>query len=363
MRSEQLEKLQEITHFLSSRTRVSSSDGIEESRNYIRKFLRKLRIPFVEESFETEKNIPLEGRIKLNGTEVKAYPFVGSLWGEREAKVVPEEDDVRGKIALVKVGGEREEEKVRKLKERGAVGAIFYMEELVSPYIGNVSGEPFLALSVDRETAFDLLGKEVRIESKVKKTKVRGKNLYFDIGKGPFLYITAHLDSKPFVKGTIDNAVGVALLMLLAQELKDTYYFPYRLRFMITDAEELGLEGAKHHVKNLKYTEYVINIDSVGWDNPAVIYKDAEGYNGERIMEKFYKHIKDIKVDIPFREGRRGRSDHIPFKENGVETLFLSSNPFTLRHTFYDTPEAVNWDVVEMWFEVLGSFVRRFEKL
>lgn len=363
MRSELLQKLQEIVYFLSSRSRVSSSKEIEEVRAYIRKFLRKMRIPFVEESFEVERNIPLEGRIKLNGTQIEAYPFVGGLWGEREAEVVDEVDNVRGKIALVKVGGEREEEKVSRLKEKGAIGAIFYVEELESPYIGNVSGEPFLVLSVDRETARALKGKEVRIESKVKKTKIRGKNLYFDIGKGPFLYITAHLDTKPFVKGAIDNAVSVALLLLLAQELKDTYYFPYRLRFMFTDAEELGLEGAKHHVKNLRFAEYVINVDSIGWNNPAVVYKDSAGYNGERIMEKFYKHVNEMKVSIPFREGKRGKSDHLPFKEKGVEALFLSSNPFTLRHTFYDTYEAVNWDVVELWFDVLSSFIRRFPKL
>jgi len=363
MKGELLEELQEITHFLSSRVRVSSSEGIEESRNYVKGFLRKLGINFVEESFEVEKNIPLQGRIRVGKVEVEAYPFVGSLWGEREAKVVSEEEELRGAIALVRLDGEREEEKVRRLKERGAVGAIFYIDELPSPYVGNISGEPFLALSVDKETAMDLLGKEVRIEAKVRRTKVKGKNLYFDIGKGPFFYITAHLDSKPFVKGAIDNAVSVGTLLLLSKELKDTYRFPYRLRFMITDAEELGLEGAKHHVKNLRYTEYLINIDSVGWNNPAVIYRDAEGYNGERIMEKFYRHIKDMKVDIPFREGRRGRSDHIPFREKGVQTLFLSSNPFTLRHTFYDTYEAINWDIVGMWFEVLKSFLLRFERL
>ncbi len=363
MRSETLSKLQEIAHFLSSRTRVSSTKEMEEARAFVRKFLRRLRIPFVEEGFEVEKNIPVEGRIKLSGTQVRAYPFVGSIWGEREAQVVREEEDVKGKIALVKVGGKREEEKVRDLKARGAVGAVFYMEELESPYVGNVSGEPFLALSVDRETARALEGKEVRLESKVKRTKVRGKNIYFDVGKGPFLYITAHLDTKPFVKGALDNAVSVAILLLLAQELRDTYYFPYRLRFLITDAEELGLEGARHHVRNLRYAEYVINVDSVGWKNPAVIYRDAEGYNGERIMEKFYKHLRDLKVDIPFREGRRGRSDHVPFKEKGVEALFLSSNPFTLRHTFYDTYEAVDWDVVELWYDVLSSFIRRFPKL
>lgn len=363
MRNELVEELREVVHFLSERNRLSSSEGMGESQEFVRNLVKKLGVPFVEESFEVEKNIPVEGSVRLNGKEITAYPFVGSLWGDREGEVVPESDSVKGKIALVRVGGKRESEKVRKLKERGAIGAIFYLEEVDSPFVGNLGEENFLALSVSRGEAKDLIGKKVRIEAKTRRVKVRGKNLYFDIGKGPFIYLTAHLDSKPFVKGAIDNAVGVALLLALAKELRDSYYFPFRLRFMITDGEELGLEGAKFHVRNLKHAYYVINLDSVGWSNPAVIYRDASGYNGEKIMDKFYKHMKDLKIDIPFREGKRGRSDHIPFKEKGVEALFLSSNPFTLRHTFYDNYEAVDWNVVEMWFDVLSSFLRRFHKL
>ncbi len=363
MRRELLQELQEITDFFSSRTRVSSSKGLKESHDRVRKFVRSLGLPFVEESFEVEKNMPIGATIKVNNVEIEAYPFVGSLWGDREAEVVEEDSDVKGKIALVKVGGERESKKVKKLKERGAIGVVFYMEELETPFIGNISDEPFLAVSVGKETAKALLGKKIRIVAKVKKTKVKGRNIYFDIGKGPFVYVTAHLDSKPFVYGALDNAVGVALLLMLAKELRNYYRYPFRIRFLITDAEELGLEGAKHHVRNLKHTYYVINIDSIGWTNPAVIYKDAYGYNGERIMEKFERHLQDLKINIPFREGRRGRSDHVPFKEKGVEALFLSSNPFTLRHTFYDNYEAINWDVIEMWFDVLSSFLRRFHKL
>ncbi len=364
MRSELLEELQEITAFLSERKRVSATPQMREAQAFVRRFLSRHSIAFVEENFEVEKGMPSEALIKVNGTELTAYPFVNSLWGEREAEVVSEEEEeLKGKLVIVKVGGEREEEKIRRLKEKGAVGALFYLEELNSPYIGNLGSESFLAVSVDRDTALDLKGRKVRIVSRVSRTRVRGRNIYFDIGKGPFLYVTAHLDSKPFVYGAIDNAVSVALLLILAKELRHSYRFPFRLRFLITDCEELGLEGSRHHVRNLKHTYYVVNLDGIGWSNPAVIYRDAEGYNGVKIMEKFYRHLRDLKVDIPFREGRRGRSDHVPFKEKGVEALFLSSNPFLFRHTFYDTYAAIDWDVVELWFEIVSSFLRRFHKL
>ncbi len=364
MRSDLLEELKEVTHFLAERNRLSGSEGIKEVQAFVKNFIKKkLKIPFFEETFYVEKSLPVEGKVRAGNEELRAYPFIGSQWGEVEGMVVDESEEVTGKIALAKVGGERESEKAKRLKERGAIAVIFYLEEVDSPYFGTLNGESLVALSMERDISRELLGKKVTLISRVRKTKITGRNIYFDIGKGPFLYIIAHIDSKPFVKGAIDNALSVALLLILAKELKNTYSFPHRIRFLITDCEEMGLEGAKHHVKNLKHTFYAVSVDSIGWINPAVLYKDHAGYNGERIMEKFYRHLKDLKIDIPFRESRRARSDHIPFKEKGVQTLFLTSNPFTLRHTFYDTYDAIDWDVVVMWFDVISSFLRRFHKL
>ncbi len=364
MRAELLEELKEITRFLSERNRLSGSPGLREAQEYIRKFVaRNIRVPIKEETFQVEKYIPVEGRIRVNDREIKAYPLLGSLWGEMEGVVVREEEDVEGKIALARVGEERESEKARRLKERGALAVIFYTEDVDSPYFGTLNGNGLMALTVDRRTAEELTGNRVSLISRVRKTKLTCRNIYFDIGKGPFLYLIAHLDSKPFVKGAIDNALSVALLLMIAREIRDTYSFPHRIRFLITDCEEMGLEGARHHVENLKHTYYAIAVDSVGWVNPAVLYRDNAGYNGERIMEKFYRHLKDLKIDIPFRESKRARSDHIPFKEKGVQTLFLTSNPFTLRHTFYDIFESIDWDVTAMWFDVISSFLRRFHKL
>ena len=364
MRSDNLEELKDLTRFLADRNRLSGSEGIREAQDLVKRFIaRQIKLPFTEETFQVDVNVPVEGRVRTDGGELKAYPLLGSTWGEMEGIVAGEDEDVEGKIALARIGGERESEKARRLKERGATAVIFYLDDLDSPFFGTLNGEKVIALSMERGPAKDLLGKRVTLYSRVKRTRVTGRNIYFDIGKGPFLYLIAHLDSKPFVKGAIDNALSVALLLMIAKELKETYSFPHRVRFLITDCEEMGLQGAKHHVKNLKHTFYAITLDSVGWINPAVIYRDSAGYNGDQIMEKFYRHLRDLKIDIPFRESRRARSDHIPFKEKGVQTLFLTSNPFTLRHTFYDTYEAIDWDKVAMWFDVVSSFIRRFHKL
>jgi len=363
MISEVIGELREITERIAQESRVSGSEGINRARKFVKEYVKGHGITPKEESFEVEKAFPMRSSLFTDTEEITVFPFVGSLGGERESVVVREEEDVEGKIALARVGGIRESEKAKQLMERGAVAAIFYLEEADSPFIGTLNGTPFMAVSMSREKALSLEGKKVRIVSKVIRKKVLGKNLYFDIGKGPFLYVISHLDTKPFVRGAIDNALSVALSLVIFREMAKSYQYPFRIRFLITDCEEIGLEGSRHHVKNLRFTDWAVNLDSVGWVNPAVIYRDSSGYNGEKIMDKFDRHLRDLKIDIPFREGKRGRSDHIPFKEKGVQTLFLSSNPFTLRHTFYDDVNAVDWDTAQMWFEVLISFLRRFHKL
>ena len=367
MRNETLNELKEIANLFSSENRFAGTDHLKRCQDFVIRFAKDLGLKPIVEEFHTVKNVPVESYLKLNEHEIPVYPSVGSLWGEREAEVVEETEDVKGKIALAKVGGESEREKVRKLKEKGATAVIFYMEDLNSPFIGNVEGEEMIVVSVDREIAQNIKGKKVRLVSKTNRTRLRGRNIYFEIGRGPLVYLIAHLDSKPFVKGAIDNALSVALLLILAKELKGKDFKPYRLRFLITDCEEVGLEGSRRHVKNLgksiKNVEYVINLDSIGWYNPAVIYKDYSGYNGVTLAEKFSRYLIEQKVDIPFMVGRRGRSDHIPFKEAGCETLFLSSNPFTIRHTFFDGYEAIDWIQTEVWFEVISGFLKNLARL
>ncbi len=124
------------------------------------------------------------------------------------------------------------------------------------------------------------------------------------------------------------------------------------------------MEGIKFHLRNsLKHVFYCINLEGIGWYNPAVIYKDMGGYNGERINEMFYRHLRDMGVDVDFCKVEERDGEHIPFKELGVQTLFLSSHPFTIRHTPYDSYDAISWDHVAIWYEVILSFLRRFHKL
>ncbi|GAB6065940.1 M28 family metallopeptidase [Aquifex pyrophilus] len=367
MISEKIDEVRRVFEEICWKNRLSGSKGNKETRSFIKKYLKENGFKVYTESFSVSKTLPVSAVIKAEGKEYPAWPLVGSLWGEvsGEVKVLKElgEEDIKGKIVAMPVGGMRDSEKARILRDKKASALITYMEELNVNFSGTIGDVKFFAVNTTREVVKEIEGKEVIIRIKTQKKEIKGENLYVEFGRGPIVCLVAHYDTKPFVYGAIDNGLSVSLLLVLAKELVKYEELPFRIRILFTDCEELGLEGSYRHAMNSKNILYVINLDSIGWKNPAVIYKDVKGYNGEIINEKFMKHVNDMKVNINFAESKTGASDHIPFKERGIETLFLSSNPFTIRHTHLDDYFAVDWDIVGMWYETISYFVRRIHRL
>ncbi|RUM32125.1 MAG: Zn-dependent exopeptidase M28 [Aquifex sp.] len=368
MIGERIKEIQRICEEICWQNRLSGSEGNKRVRRFIKKYLKDKGFKVFTEKFEVSKTFPVSATIKVDGEEFPAIPLIGSLWGEvsGELKVVKDlrkEEDLRGKIVAMPIGGLRDSEKARGLRDKKAAALITFLEELNVPFSGTIGDAKFFAVNTTKEVVKKLEGKKVILNVRTYKKTVRGENLFIEFGRGPIVYLVAHYDTKPFVYGAIDNGLSVAMLLVLAKDLSSYEELPFRIRILFTDCEELGLEGSYHHTLHLKNTLYVINLDSIGWTNPAVIYKDYKGYNGKLINEKFFKHLNDLKVDIPFVESKTGASDHIPFKEKGVEALFLSSNPFTLRHTQLDDYHAIDWEVVKLWYEVVAHFIRRIHRL
>ncbi len=371
MKSEDLKELKEFGFELCSLKRSFYSSDIKKAKLLIKQFLKKEKIRFVEEKFTVSKYVPSEGDVYVEDKRIEAITYGGSPISEEEGTAVlwdPEIDgevDIKGKIVISREGGIPTRQKAEMAEQGGAKALITYIEEIDTLFVGNVGKSPVPVVNVRRSDVQQLIGNKIKVRSKVLKKKAECSNIYFDVGKGPLIYVTAHIDTKPFVYGAIDNGISVVLLLFIARELhrKEEDLF-CRYRFLITDCEEFGLEGASFHVQNKpEHAYYAVNLDSVGWHNPAIIYKDAYGYNDEELMDKFLKHIKDFSIDIPFRESRTGVSDHVVFKRKGIKSMFLSSNPFTLRHTDFDTYELVAWNKVEMWHDLLLTFFRRFDRL
>ncbi len=371
MRGETLRELKDFAFELCSYERSFYSNSIKKAKYLIRQFLKGTNIRFLEEKFNVSKSVPSVGEIICEGKRIKAITYGGSAISEEEGTTVlydfgsSKGIDIDGKIVLSAEGGVPVWKKVEIIKERGAKALITFIDGVDTLFVGNARGVNIPVLNARKSDVQYIVGKKVKIKPRVSNKKSECSNIYFDVGKGPLIYVIAHLDTKPFTVGAIDNGISVAVLLFIARELKlkeeDMFC---RIRFLLTDCEEFGLEGASFHVKNtLGHAYYAINVDSIGWHNPAVIYKDFYGYNDEELMDKFYRHIKDFSIDIPFKESKTGVSDHVAFKKAGIKSMFLSSNPFTLRHTEMDTYELIAWEKVEMWHDLLISFLRRVDRL
>ncbi len=360
MKSERLDLFQEIVYQVACLNRLVGTDGHRRVHKLIESFFEYLSIPYVKEVFHFSKFIPKEAWIEVEGKRIEAVAFLGSKGIEVEAYV--KRDYLEGDIALIP---NVTREKAIEAQRRGALAIITYMDKMADGYLyGEYMGLDLPIVSLQRDHVNKVEDYKVKLCVKSKEERLRGQNWLLELGKGPVIYLVAHMDTVHRVYGAISNAVSFLLLIFLYDELREGYRTPYRLRFLISDGRELGLEGVRFHLKREpKHVFYCINLEGLGWHNPCVIYEDSAGYNGERINELFYKHVNELKVLIEFKKAKERDGDHVPFKERGIQALFLSSYPFTLRHTMYDNYDAISWDKVLMWYEVILSFLRRFHRL
>ncbi len=360
MKSDTLEEIQDISERLLRVNRLSGHEGNSKVKKAIKEILRRKGITYTEEKFYIEKFIPVKASLEAQGKRIKGVPYIGSPSGVYEGYL--KRDPLEGDIALFEVS--HEGEGIRRAKEKGAKACITYMEALSTYYYGAIEDESIPTVSIKERDLEGLEDAYVKVYIESQKKRLECSNIMFELGRGPTVYIVANIDTRHEVFGAIDNGIGFLLLIFVAYELKNTYRTPYRFRFLITDAKELGLEGSNFHIKKgIKHAYYCINLDSVGWYYPEVIYKDAAGYNSDRMMDMFLRHVEDIKVSVNFKAHEETKGDHIPFKKAGIQTLLISSYPFNLRHTFHDNLDAVNWDMVCVWYELILSFLRRFHRL
>jgi len=361
MKSERLEFLKEFAYNVLTHNRLSGTKESEKVRRHIESFLKNNSCKYKKETFSVKKFIPKEAWLTVGEEKIRAVAYIGSKPIERKAYV--KRNYIEGDIALVP---DLTKEKAIQAQQKGAVAIITYRsEDKADAYVhGHDMGVGIPIVSIKREDFPKVEDSEVLLKVRSEERVIEGVNLFMELGKGPVIYMVSHMDTVAEIHGAICNGIGFLLLLFLYEELKENYNSPYRLRFLITDCGELGMEGVKFHLKSgVKHTFYCINLEGIGWHNPVVVYKDRAGYNGERINEMFYRHLQDMKVDIDFCTVGELEGEHLPFKELGIQTLYLSSHPFTLRHTIYDNYDAISWDHVAMWYEVILSFLRRFHKL
>jgi len=164
------------------------------------------------------------------------------------------------------------------------------------------------------------------------------------------LTIAAHIDTKPGTPGAVDNAAGVAAVVLLAGLLS-----PERRSSLDVGLELLVVNGEDHYAAPGEVAWLSDNKDTLD-DVGLFINIDGAGYREGRTAYSTYNVAANVqsRIDLAF-EGRRDlvngpawyQSDHAIFAMQGRPALAFTTEHVdamleTLFHAPTDTPERVD---------------------
>ncbi|MDJ0835573.1 MAG: M28 family peptidase [Acidobacteriota bacterium] len=199
----------------------------------------------------------------------------------------------------------------------------------------------------------------------------------------PAVLISSHYDHhgdlcdqhpKPKSKicnGAADNAGGVAVALAAAKALVGKLKQP--LAIGLWDAEEFGLLGSKHFVKNptfpLDGLRFVVNLDIIGLDlfeglpdTHIICGAESGGPNLAGHLEASLKGnpLQPVFLSYPFAHNR---SDITAFLMNGnpVPFVFLTDGDGSVYHTWADEPGRINYDKVQSISTLVARLIQRVD--
>jgi hypothetical protein len=152
--------------------------------------------------------------------------------------------------------------------------------------------------------------------------------------------------------GADDNASGTAGVLLLAERLVKRYAElgedaeARSVLFIGFDAEESGLNGAVHYVRNpimpIDQHQLMVNFDMIGRVTDRGLSVTGVG-TAEGMFEWLRPHFADSGLDVRTPTNVSRRSDHAPFYFSGnVPVLFAIITPL---HDDYHTAADESWKI------------------
>lgn len=275
----------------------------------------------------------------------------------------------KGKIVLVKRGGEPVYEKVKRAANAGAVAVLFYQEGSDTLITGTlVEKNPIPAVMIKDEAAkiigFELSeGKKVEIylnvDSEIKYSSSNNIIAEIDVTKkypdAKTLVIGAHYDSVD-TPGANDNASGVAV-MLEAARLLSQQELKCNVQFVAFGSEEIGMVGSTYYLMKLdsktrKNTIGLINLDMVGQGNKITI--GAMDENAEYPILKLADQLL-MEKGYTYGTASLSGSDNVPFEENGIQAAYFENNPYDGYHTDLDTIKVIQPDMLLKTLETVTN--------
>ena len=185
------------------------------------------------------------------------------------------------------------------------------------------------------------------------------------------IVISAHFDhigvqDGKIIRGAIDNASGVAVLLDLAETLNKKYSVnkpEFDIIFCAFNGEETGLTGSERFIEDIngKYDNLInINIDSVGYkDGGRVTFLDRN--TNTSLYEPMKSIIENNGLEVALDTGLKGSADSVTFDKAGIPAIcIIDENVKDVIHTENDIPELIDYDRLEKIVESVYDFVSSF---
>lgn len=249
-----------------------------------------------------------------------------------------------GNIAIIERGICTFRLKVEGAQMAGAVGVIIYNDEdrreLFDGTLREAVTLPVFFATFD--VGVDLIGKTLSLFSNVSNVATTTQNIIADTEFGnpdQTIVIGGHVDSVITSPGINDNGSAVAVALDLALQIaKNGFQSKNKIRFAFWGAEELGLLGSEHYLRNLFFTKgagairemkLYLNLEMLASANfvraiypPMSSTPDSINIEAQvtRTFQEFFDAEGIVAVPLPdaFVPDLRGRSDHANFQDELV---------------------------------------------
>lgn len=156
--------------------------------------------------------------------------------------------------------------------------------------------------------------------------------------------VTAHYDSREISAGAADDGSGVVTILEAIRAIRTGGPLRNDLIVVITDAEELGLMGARAFVDEhplMADVDVVLSFEMRGGGGPSIMFETAD-QNGwiVRTMKEWDAHPFANSMSYEVYQRMPNATDFTPFVEAGAQGLnFAAIDNAHVYHQVFDTPD------------------------
>jgi hypothetical protein len=345
--------------------RQAGSPAAAEAVELIAASMRELGLEPTLQEFEFVGYVPLEPELYVDGERIDAGPcmYAGSTPAE----------GVEGTLAylgtLVLRAGFFETAMFSIVDERSRELARIYVNgrgpaiPLLSVYPANLGGPATWVSAADGARLAGLVGAPARLRSGGElRPGLRDANVIAELegASTEAVVVCAHFDSVWRGPGAIDNATGIEGVRRLIERFRGTPQ-PRSLIFIAFAAEEIGLLGATHYVRDLEIRGTlerivgVVNLDCIANGSLFEVMTGPQEWEGRvsgYIDDLGIRDRYDVHVGPPLPG-----SDHMPFWQAGVPATAITYHPYAEYHTPQDTLDLVDEQRLEDAVDVAALLV------